>query len=151
MFFDLTLREVVELLREAHTRIWDSSVESLWAEWMREHRYQFKKAVQQNILRERSIEHWQQWWLDTFHGDSLESAMRTVRSMMLCMVFGHHAFTSDVFNTRRLRELLDALPRDGDRAWAFRMCFGKRPTKRSFNSIKKKICKIRAHTAHARR
>ncbi len=151
MFFDLTVREVSELLEEAHTRIWDSSAETLWAEWMQRHLHQFKKAVQRDILHEHRVEEWQQWWLDAFNGDSLESALYTVRSMMLCMVFGHHAFTDDVFNTRRLKVLLQDIPRDGDRGWAFRTCFGKCPPRRSHGCIKKKIRRIRVHTARARR
>lgn len=151
LFFDLTLREASQLLREAHTRIWDSSAETLSAEWMQRYLYQFKKAVQKDILHEHRIEHWQQWWLEAFGGDSLESALYIVRSMMLCMVFGHHAFTREVFDTRRLRELLKEIPADGDRAWAFRMCFGKCPSRRSYGCIKKKIRRIRVKTARARR
>lgn len=151
LFADLTVQEVWLITERAWLALWDTQARECSATWLSDFTSQFNKGTRAYYARVRRIEWWRERWLRTFGSESLNRTRCHLFSMMLCMAFGHHAFSDEIFDNDTLDQLLNEIPETGNRAWAFRVCFGKPPSNVSRNCVRKRISKIRECTQHVRR
>jgi hypothetical protein len=151
LFSNLTVQEVWSILDNAWEIVWNTNQKGCKPVWRGEYRFFFKnRSEQAEFSRIRTIGVWQELWCNAFGGSSLEQAKYLMRAMMLTMVFGHRAFTSDMEDPRALRFLVSMIPAGSSRAWAFKVCFGKSLATNAYGALKRQIRCILQRTIQAR-
>ena len=146
LFCIMTVREVAPVLPDVHMLIFQTDKEELVREWALPYRYHGKKSEQKDMATPQKTEKLQEAWLACFGSTDLRPALRLVRYMTLYMVLGRHAdHTPAVYEDHALTTMLIGVGADSDRAWAFRQCFGRTPTRITLRSVKKIIRRVRTH------
>ncbi len=147
IFLNMRIDEVWEALPLIHQLVFESSVDHIYTPWLMAcalevgpdiERKRFEQKKLGRLGKTYPVELLQTNWELAFGSDSLDTARRKMKEMMLYMIFGVNMINNDIlFDNGNLADFIELSPCDGDRLWAFQTCFGKNGG--SIQSIKSKI------------
>ena len=139
LFLNMTIWQVWEILPYVHRCLFEDNKERINRDWLRVCKIS-KSQLEVEIHKNFSVEYLQDRWIKAFGKDSLEGARKTLKYMMLFMVFGCYVAEADyLFDNGNLREFFEEYPTNEDRLKAFNICFGESA---DWQTIKAKMSKI---------
>ena len=142
LFLNMTIWEVWDQLEEIHCAIFLTDDETITRPWLSVCKLPSKADLRNHLGREYCVEDLQDAWETAFGGWELIRARIHMKHMMLFMVFGSDAADHNrIFNNGNLTEFFEQYPlkAEGQRKWAFQICFG---ADAGLHQIKSKTSKI---------
>lgn len=148
IFSVMTIREVWNILGDAHLLIFQSDEDEIVREWCLPYQCHIKEDIRNDIMKAKPVALLRDAWFVCFGSADLIHARRLVRYMMLFAVFGRHADkSSDVYDDASLRRMLQDLDGESERLWAFRSCFNLMPSCASLKRVRRIIRRVRSRAA----
>ena len=150
IFWNMRIDEVWRELSSIHYSIFESSFDFIYTPWIdicilevgpgRE-RQRFEEKKQRRLEKTISVDWLRDRWIKAFGSDSLDTARKKLKEMMLYMVFGVNMLSKNIlFNNDHLAEFLELSPWTDERLWAFQICFGRNGC--SVQAMKSRIARI---------
>lgn len=150
IFSNMRIDEIWDGLSDTHHTVFESGCEYIRTPWLKvclievgteKEKKRFEERRIERLQKVVSAELIQERWLRAFGSDSINTARKKLKEMMLYMVFGMNVLKTDIlYNSDNLQKFLERSPCDAERCWAFRVCFGSRGC--SVQAMKSKIAKI---------
>ena len=149
VFWNMRVDEVWLDLARIHHLIFDPNLNFIKTDWMavctldigdEKSRRKFYNAKIERLDKSVSVELLQEKWINCFGSDSIGTARKRLKEMLLYMVFGMNMLDNNIlFHNGHLAEFLEVSPCTDERLWAFQVCFGDNC---SIQAIKSKIARI---------
>ena len=146
----MRIDEVWPTLSSIHRDIFESSSYYIYTPWIEvcllevsseKERKSFEERKKIRLEKTVSIDWLADKWVKAFGNESIDSARKKLKEMMLYMVFGVNILDPGVlFNNGNLTEFLELSPCTDERLWAFEVCFGRNGC--SVQAMKSKIARI---------
>lgn len=136
----MTIWEVWAVLEEAYVAIFNTDEEAISRPWLKACSLKDPSEKRNHIEKELRVIDLQEAWIKAFGGDSIQRARKTMKHMMLFIVFGSHmAYPENLFDNGDLEEFFEKHPVTRDRLNAFVVCFGETA---DWQKIKSRMSKI---------
>lgn len=142
LFLNMTIWEVWDQIEEIHGAIFSTDDDVITRHWLSVCKLPSKRDLENQLNREYRVADLQEAWDTAFGGWELVRARIHMKHMMLFMVFGSDIANPDlIFDNGNLTEFFEKYPleAEGQRKWAFQICFGEDA---SWRAVKAKISKI---------
>lgn len=150
IFWNMKVNEVWVDLKDIHYEIFYSNKKYIYPFWIsvcaldigtEKEKKKFEKSKTERLAKDIPRDWFVVKWLECFGSESVDTARKKLKEMMLYMVFGVNMLDDTVlFNNGNLLKFLEASPCSDERLWAFQTCFGKKGC--SIRGMKSKISKI---------
>lgn len=138
----MTVWEVWDQLEEIHEAVFLTDDEVITRPWLSVCKLPGKMDLKNQLSKEYAVTHLQEAWEEAFGGWELVGARILLKHMMLFMVFGSDmAHPERIFDNGNLTEFFEKYPleAEGQRKWAFQICFGEDA---GLRAVKAKMSKI---------
>lgn len=140
IFLNMTIWEVWDVLDEAYEVIFNTEDERVNRYWLHVCRLGDSDEKRSHIERDMNVRDLQEKWEKAFGGRSLQRAKKTLKHMMLFIIFGSKMSKPErLFDNGNLEDFLQRYPADDDRLRAFTICFGQYA---DYQKIKARMSKI---------
>lgn len=149
LFWNMRIDEIWLDFARIHHLIFDSSLDFIQSDWMavctldtgdEKTRRKFYNDKIERLDKSVSVELLQEKWISCFDSNSIGTARKRLKEMLLYMVFGMNMLDEKtLFDNGYLSKFLEISPCTDERLWAFQICFGDNC---SVQALKSKIVRI---------
>ena len=140
LFLNMTIWEVWEVIDKTYEAIFINDDKKIKRFWLCVCKLSNGDEKLYQVEKKFSTIELQEYWIKAFGGDSLQQSQKTLKYMMLFIIFGRHTVNSSyLFDNGNLMEFFKKYPPIEDRFKAFNICFGRFA---DYQNIKSKMSKI---------